>query len=151
MKNDETRSLRFAQGGDANIVAMRGEPIEQVVTVVAKEAAGDTVMVLYLKFENEAGWHRLFLDAGIGFGETCNQILEAEDNGANELSFFPKASAWGLRGQTIRQAYVQHGEPQGFDRWVLELSGGGRLELVYVDENNIESNTRLCFIPPADF
>lgn len=102
------------------------------------------IEMLFLRISDDGIWHRLFLDAGIGFWETWTEeeaFSAYEDH--RRIDF---AHRWGLTGITITKAEcfgTDWAEP-GLSDFRIALSSG-TLIFRYADLNDMESDTVLSF------
>lgn len=107
------------------------------------------IEMLFLRISEDGIWHRLFLDAGIGFWETwTEEEAFSEYTDHRRIDF---ADHWGLGGVTILTAEcfgTDLAEP-GLSDFRIELTSG-TLTFRYADVNDMESDTILVFDPKAN-
>ena len=103
-----------------------------------------SIEMLFLRISDDGIWHRLFLDAGIGFWETWTEVEAFSDyTNHRQIDF---ADRWKLCGATILTAEcfgTDWAEP-GLSDFRIGLTNG-KLTFRYADPNDMESDTILEF------
>ena len=102
------------------------------------------VEMLFLRISDDGIWHRLFLDAGIGFWETWpKKEAFSEYEKDRRIDF---ADRWGLLGAEILTAecFGSGLVESGLSSFRIELTMGA-LNFGYADLNDMESETILDF------
>jgi len=136
---------RLAQAAAFEMTELLGRPVEQLVAYGDHINGPDAVDIVAFRLAGDRYWHRVFLDAGIGFWEewdTQRAFGPYEDEERFDL-----AARWGLRGQPVLAAACV-GAPAGSSRFAWRLPGG-TLRFVYRDLQDIDGPTTLRFEPAS--
>jgi len=104
------------------------------------------IEMLFLRVSNSGIWHRLFLDAGIGFWGTYTEEDAFFDYlNVSRIDF---ADRWNLTGTTIVTAdcFGTELDEPGLSAFRITFSSG-TLSFRYADQNDMDSGTLLEFLP----
>ncbi|AFY38964.1 hypothetical protein Lepto7376_2695 [[Leptolyngbya] sp. PCC 7376] len=135
-----------------NLESLQGQHVTEILGATNADSE-DFIEMLFLNVVGDPQWHRIFLDAGIGFWEKMPKESAFYDYEEHHLIDY--AARWNLSGAKIISAkcvgetwndLTSHSRIFELSYFKL-VTDAGILILAYVDPHNMESETVLSFIP----
>lgn len=137
---------RLANGPSFELDQLVGRHVRELLGATESDS-DELIEVLFLRFsDGDPEWHRLFLDAGIGFWEKMPREKAFYDYG--DMRLMDLAGRWQLRGTQIVSANCVGGtgNDSTLSRFSLVMKSG-TLSLAFVDSGDLESGTAIRFTP----
>ncbi len=131
---------RLYQDSEFEFKAFNGLKLEQLI--VLEDCISEEAILVYLKVENN-NWHQYFLDAGIGFWESWDELIDFEDED-DETKYIDSTDRYGVRGKEISKIYCT--KNLNNSRIVIEFSDAEKLILKYTDSEDFDSACELIKI-----
>ena len=134
---------RLANGPEFALHQLIGRRIDALLG--ATEAESDELIeMLFIHLVGDENWHRVFLDAGIGFWETMSKEDAFRDYKDSRLVNF--AARWHVKGGQISSAICTGGlwKDLTLSRFSF-TTDAGTVILKFMDPTDIESNTAVRF------
>jgi hypothetical protein len=110
---------RLFQDSEFEFNEFNGLKVERLIVCESPETKEP--MIVYIKVETR-NWHQYFLDAGIGFWETWDEIDFKDDS----YDFIDSTDKFDLKGKTIRRIFC---EPH-FNNSKITLELGNSIKLI---------------------
>lgn len=139
-----TETRYFRQNAQFQLPSFTGKRITELFAYSEANNV-ETVEIIIVKLEDNHLWHRLFLDAGIGFYSECTTKDDAFE-GYDTSMETDYASKWELKGKTINSVCclgTELNQPE-LSQFVFMLDVG-IITLKYSDQNDMDSETILLF------
>lgn len=112
--------------------------VEQIIVCENRKAEP---IIVYLKVENR-NWHQYFLDAGIGFWENWDELIDVEDD--VDYKHIDSTDKFKLRGKRIAKIYCKPDSKNS--KIVIEFDNQDELILRCVDPKIFDSEYELIKI-----
>jgi len=108
------------------------------------DKADNLLEMLFLRVRESDKWHRMFLQAGIGFWEVLDEVDAFADY--QELRLIDFTDRWDLANHTITSAECNGGswDDSILSRFLIETNSG-TLHMAFSDQNDMESDAILTF------
>ncbi len=134
---------RLANGPSFRLESLVGKHVAEIVSAT-DSTSDDVIEMLFLRVTEDSDWHRLFLDAGIGFWEAWCQADAFADY--EDLRMIDLTDRWKLAGEKILAADCLGGNWDGstLSRFLIEL-GTGSLHLNFSDSTDMDSDSVISF------
>lgn len=139
---------RLANGPEFDLNRLKNRQLDALIG--ATESDNDELIeMLFIHLAGDENWHRVFLQAGIGFWEAWSKedaFCDFED-----LRLIDFADRWRLRGTRIGSATCRGGTWQ--DSTLSQFSfamDAGKVTLKFVDSADMESDTAIRFSPSSE-
>jgi hypothetical protein len=139
---------RLANGPEFELDQLKNRQVHALIG--ATEADSDELIdMLFIHLAGDENWHRVFLDAGIGFWETISKgdaFCDYED-----LRLVNLADRWDINGSRISSATCKAGtwEDSTLSRFSF-VTNVGTVVLDFVDSTDMESDTAVRFFPAPE-
>jgi hypothetical protein len=122
---------------DDNFVFTEFNGLKLQKVVVCENPETNEPILVYLKVENNY-WHKYFLDAGIGFWETWNEIDIDSDDGYN---YIDKTNEFALFEKIISRIWCE--PQQNNSQIIIEFESSEKLILRTVQPEIFDSESEL--------
>jgi hypothetical protein len=134
---------RVYQDNDFVISELAGYPIDRVIGLVAHDGPDDAPVAVNMLPEG-ATWQRFFLEAGLAFWEDYGDMVDEEDEAFRFVDYGEREQ---LRGDVIREVRASPVGKHGFARLVIELGSGRRIEVFFLDDDDVDADVRISITP----
>lgn len=111
--------------------------------IVCENSESEPILV-YIKVENR-NWHQYFLDAGIGFWENWDELIDVDDDG--EFKHIDSTDKLKLKGKRISKVYCA--KDMKNSRIVVEFSDKEKLILKCKNPEILDSECELIKLNKA--
>ena len=129
---------RLYQESEFTFDEFNGLKVEQII--VCENSESEPILV-YIKVENR-NWHQYFLDAGIGFWENWDDLIDVDDDG--EFKHIDSTDKFKLRGKGISKVYCTKDSKNS--KIVIEFSDKEKLILKCINPEILDSECELIKI-----
>jgi len=135
---------RLANGPEFALDQLVGRHVDALIGATETDR-DDLIEMLFIRLAGDQDWHRVFLDAGIGFWETMSKedaFCDYED-----LRLIDFGDRWQVNGHQISSATCTGGTWE--DSMLSQFSfvtSAGTVVLEFVDSTDIESDTAVRFV-----
>lgn len=102
--------------------------------------------MLFLHLDGDSEWHRIFLDAGIGFWEKWSKEDTCYDYA--ELRQIDFSNRWGIAGTRILSARCEtSAHEDSYISWFSLIFEAGTLTFAFAHPQDMDSQTVVAFMP----
>ncbi|MFO1046142.1 MAG: hypothetical protein U0941_30560, partial [Planctomycetaceae bacterium] len=134
---------RLANGPEFHLDQLNGRQLESLIG--ATEADSDELIeMLFIHLTGDENWHRVFLDAGIGFWETMSKADAFGDY--ENFRLVNLADRWHIKGSRISSATCIGGtwDDSRLSRFSF-VTDVGTIVFEFVDSTDMDSDTVVRF------
>jgi hypothetical protein len=134
---------RLANGPSFRLESLIGKTVAQLIGATDYRT-DERLEMLFLRVGESNGWHRMFLQAGIGFWEVWDEADAFCDY--DDLRLIDFTDRWNIASCTIISAECIGGtwDDSVLSRFVIALNSG-TLQLSFCDSGDMDSDAVLAF------
>ncbi|MEK6238509.1 MAG: hypothetical protein N2C14_27640 [Planctomycetales bacterium] len=136
---------RIANAPRFSLSLLAGHRITELIGATESDI-DDLIEMLFIRIDDATDWHRVFLQAGIGFWENMSkQDAFSEFEDLRQIDF---ADRWGIRGASLLSAECIGGtwEDSVLSQFEFVLSLG-TVRLNFADLTDMDSDSMITFEP----
>lgn len=135
---------RLANGPKFDFDQLTGRHVDALIGAT-KDDRDDLIEMLFIHLTGDQDWHRVFLDAGIGFWETMSKedaFCDYED-----LRLIDFGDRWHVKSHQILSAICTGvtWEDSKLSQFSF-VTGAGTVVLEFLDSTDLESDTAVRFV-----